>query len=431
MPNLSLALRWPLVVCLVVALSAGLHFADTISTIKSNPGTPAELEYNKAVSSFSTGDLHTAEVLFKKSLQLDPGLVASLIGLSEVSSQLKQWKISEGYLKRALELAPSLPQVHRAWGRFLYAQKRVNEAESALKKATALDSKFVGAWIDLGDLYVMGLNKPEDGVKAYRSLLAIDPNHGGAHFALGVALSRLGKASEAERELQAAAVLSPNNPMPPHALGRLYADQKEYGKALAAFGGALKVDPGFVQARLDSGDIYVTKGEYDKAISEYVAVSKSASPANAVGLVRIGMLEQKRGRQSEAEQAYLDAIKSNPKLAIAYNNLAWMMADRKIRLDDALKWAKQSTELAPNAPQFQDTLGWVHRARGELNRSVQVLERAAANPQAQAEVSYHLGVVYAEKGMNQKAMQSLRKALSKGEFPGAKDAKLRLEKLSR
>ncbi len=43
-----------------------------------------------------------------------------------------------------------------------------------------------------------------------------------------------------------------------------------------------------------------------------------------------------------------------------YKNLAWLFAERKTHLDEALQLAKQANELAPNRGELLDTLGWVY-----------------------------------------------------------------------
>jgi len=101
-------------------------------------------------------------------------------------------------------------------------------------------------------------------------------------------------------------------------------------------------------------------------------------------------------------QAYPAAIDLDPKQVTAYNTLAWLVAERKERLDEALSWSKKAVELAPKVVEFQDTLGWVHRARGEHDKAALVLETVAALKPERAVIFYNLGVVYAEKGKTKK-----------------------------
>jgi Flp pilus assembly protein TadD len=144
------------------------------------------------------------------------------------------------------------------------------------------------------------------------------------------------------------------------------------------------------------------------------------------------MIHQQRGRTSQAKKAYLEAVALDPKQAIAFNNLAFLAIGEQSRLDDALHWAQQAVELAPAVAPFQDTLGWVHRARSEFTEAVMVLKKAAALDPRQAEIHYHLGIAYAESGKPREAGAALRKALEiGGDFEGAKDARRRLDELAK
>ena len=75
---------------------------------------------------------------------------------------------------------------------------------------------------------------------------------------------------------------------------------------------------------------------------------------------------------------------------------------------------------------------WVHRARGDLDKAIAVLEKASALKPERAEIVYHLGVVYAEKGRTKEAIGVLNKALSlKPDFAGADDARQRIKALGK
>lgn len=100
-------------------------------------------------------------------------------------------------------------------------------------------------------------------------------------------------------------------------------------------------------------------------------------------------------------------------------------------MNDALKWAKKAVEIAPDIAAFQDTLGWIHKMRNELDKAIPALEKAAAVKPRQAEILYHLGAAYAQKGMSKEAADSLNNALSlNSTLPWADDARNLLKKLN-
>lgn len=403
---------------------------DLIKNFLSEPD-PSAL-FREGLDQLQKNDLDGAEKAFAESMKRDPNQVGPLLGLAEVAIRKGQARKGATYLQKAMTVAPNNILVSQAWGRYLYLQKDFVEAENVFKKAIDQDPRSIQARLNLGQLYQIGMKDFNKAVAVYREALAIDPESAEVHHGLGVTLAALNKTAAALAEFEEAGRLAPTNPLPYLAIGRVYVAQKEFNKALAAFGTAVDRQPSFVQARLDRAKIFTSRGEVNYALAEYWAVVR-IQPKLVTVLVQIGIIHQQRRQFSEAERIYLDAIQRDPAQALAYNNLAYMAAERKEKLDEALGWAQKAVELAPKAPEFHDTLGWVHRARGELDLAVAALEKAVSLEQFaqtksnQAEIRYHLGIVYAEKGKTQESSVALRKALElRADFTGANDARQRL-----
>lgn len=418
---------WVFAVC---CGTSSLSRADsTVTPVPQRKATPAQTRFEAGNTALSKQDLGVAEAAFKESVKLDPKAAGPVLGLALVSAKRGQKTAAEQYFKQALALEPNSAEVQTRWGQYLYSQHDIPQAEGALKKAVSLDAKAVAARVNLGDLYLTAYHKPDEAIKEYRAALEVTPDHAGAHYALALALLSKNDSAKGEAELIQAAKLAPANPLPQNALGRLYAGQKQYDKALNSFDAALKASPSFAAAHLERGDVFSIKGDDDNALKEYAAALKS-NPNLPDAQVLIGMVQQRRSRWAEAQQAYLAAIKINPNVAVAYNNLAWMAAERKVDLDQALQWANKAVGLAPKVPEFVGTLGWVQYAKGDLTKSAQTLQTAAALKPERAAVVYHLAIVHIQQGKKKEAIKELKKALSlDANFQGADDARKRLKDL--
>jgi len=160
--------------------------------------------------------------------------------------------------------------------------------------------------------------------------------------------------------------------------------------------------------------------------------SKAAqlAPKEASVQIKVGMLDEWSGKTQDAEQAYLAAVRLDPKAAVAYNNLAWMAVERNARLDDARKWAQTAVDLDPKVAAFQVTLAWAYRAGGEAAKATTVLEKSAVAYPQSPEVLYRLGIVYSETGKKPQAATYLAKALALDKDPReADDIRKRLDAL--
>jgi len=365
----------------------------------------------EGLQALEKNDLIAAEGAFRETMRLNAQAPEPLLGLADLALRKNQPAEAWNWLDKAARLAPQNALVHQAIGRYHFATRQASKAIDALKRAQKLDPNNALIAIDMGEIYMQGMQQPELAATAYRRALDLNPEHAGAHYGLGVALANSGKLADAESELNRASALAPTNPLPKLALGKLYLSQKQSDKALASLDAALKIQPDLVAARLDKGAIHTDKGELQHALTEFQHAAKVA-PKSDVAQLKLGMAYQSLGRANEAEQAYLAAIRVNPKLALAYNNLAWMNVEKNRNLAQAEQWSKKATELAPKVSGFFDTLGWVFRAQGKLSMAEAALLKANSLEPVSAEIYYHLGVVYQDQQKTKQAAAAFRKALS-------------------
>jgi tetratricopeptide (TPR) repeat protein len=418
---------------LLLSLQVILHAQPSLATPIGVQGEASKMpslsQYDTGLGALAKQDLAAAESAFQEALKQDSKSIDALLGLAQVALKKNNAVQAESYLNKALSIAPNSAEVHTAWGRYHYWQKRFPLAEASFKKAITLNPKAIPPQLDLADLYLTALKKPLKATGLYKEVIKLEPQHAGAHYAMGMALASMAQPEEALSELRTAARLAPQNPLPAIAIARIYTYQGKSELALTAWSDALKLHPQLVQARLGRGDILAGLSQDDKALAEYGEALKIAPKLSDI-YIRIGMIHERHKRLGEAEKAYLTAINLEPRQAIAYNNLAWIAVERNVRLDQARIWAEKAVDLRPGVPEFHDTLAWVYRARGDLDSAVSVLEKVTAGKSLQPETLYHLGIVYEEKGKQQQAASAYQKALELNKnFGQAQDAQQRLERL--
>ena len=385
---------WPLVLIALTCLATQFAFSDSLSlpAYKLPPGPTAQA-LRSGIEALQRGDLAAAEMSFKHVLELKPNEPHALMLLAEVALRRRMPAQTLAYLETAASKNPTSAPAHEALGRFLATRKDYAAAEAALKKAVELDSNWIDARLSLADFY-LSQNKSDEAMATYRAAVQTDPNSAPAHYRLGMALQRTGDKQNAENELRTSARITPDSPLPHFALG----------------------------------DLLSRAGKDDLAIQEYEAANEIVPTAE--GYVRLGMAQERRGRTDVAVQAYQHAILVDRDEAIAYNNLAWISAEKKQNLDDALVWAKTAVDLRPKVASFYDTLGWVLRAKGQKNEAIATLREGTDLDPQNGELWYHLGVVYSEDGQQRQALTAFGKALQlNNAFPEADDARRRLEAL--
>jgi tetratricopeptide (TPR) repeat protein len=283
--------------------------------------------------------------------------------------------------------------------------------------------------VGLGDLYATAERNPRAAADEYRKALAIKPDYHPARLGLGLALLAGGDRAGALAELQRLAKDTPGDPTAWHLIGRIHASEKRYGEAVKALTEALRVQPDFLPALVDRADVYAAADEDRKAAADYEQVLKRQS-GDAVSRVKLGMIYQRLGDTDRAAASYRAALKTNPDLPPAANNLAMIELRRGRNLDEALALSRKAVALAPEVPQFHDTLGQVLQARGDQGGAIAATEKATTLKPPQADIWYHLGRLYEDAGRKDPAVKAYRRALEiDPKFKDASAARSRLQAL--
>jgi tetratricopeptide (TPR) repeat protein len=105
-------------------------------------------------------------------------------------------------------------------------------------------------------------------------------------------------------------------------------------------------------------------------------------------------------------------IQANPKNAEALNYLGYMLADRGVKLDQALDYIKRALELDPNNGAYLDSLGWVYFKLNDLELAQKFLAKALSRIKNDPTIYDHLGDLYFKMGEHSKAEEAWKKAIS-------------------
>lgn len=135
-------------------------------------------------------------------------------------------------------------------------------------------------------------------------------------------------------------------------------------------------------------------------------------PDNADLLYDYAMLAESQQNITEMETALRRVIALVPNSQHAYNALGYSLADRNIRLDEALSLIEKAVQLAPDDPFILDSLGWVKFRLSKFEEAEQALRRAY-ELRADAEIAVHLGEVLWSMGQKDNARKYWREARSK------------------
>lgn len=135
-------------------------------------------------------------------------------------------------------------------------------------------------------------------------------------------------------------------------------------------------------------------------------------PNNTDLLYDYAMVLDKLGKYDEMEASLRRVIKLAPGNQHAYNALGYSLADRNVRLPEALELIRKAAEMAPEDAFIADSLGWVLFRMGRLDEAETQMRRAYGL-RPDAEIGVHLGEVLWTRGKQDEARKIWRDVAQK------------------
>ena len=112
-----------------------------------------------------------------------------------------------------------------------------------------------------------------------------------------------------------------------------------------------------------------------QAIDHADKLSESPEEKEAVTFLRGAMYERMKN-YDQAEAEFRAVLKLNPNSASALNYLGYMLADRNVRLNEALDMIRKAVDQEPTNSAFLDSLGWVYYRMNKLEEAEESLRRS-------------------------------------------------------
>jgi tetratricopeptide (TPR) repeat protein len=121
------------------------------------------------------------------------------------------------------------------------------------------------------------------------------------------------------------------------------------------------------------------------------------------------MVDERLNRLDDMERLLRRILALQPDNSQALNALGYSLADRNLRLEEALGMVRQAHELSPADPFIVDSLGWVEYRMGHYDKAATLLAQAYSS-RKDTEIAAHLGEALWADGRHDEAARVLRDA---------------------
>jgi tetratricopeptide (TPR) repeat protein len=210
---------------------------------------------------------------------------------------------------------------------------------------------------------------------------------------------------------------------------RMLADTGKVKEGIDYLNGMLQKDPGNVDVYVNLSQIYLQNKRYADAEKTLRRAEDKKLDNERLKFQLVTIYERQKDFD-RAESLLEQILKENPRNASALNYIGYMLADRGVRLQEAVKYVEEALEIDPNNGAYLDSLGWAFFKLNDLQKAEKYLKQAVDLIKNDPVIHDHLGDLYYKAGDLNKARDSWLKSLNQGGEPeDAQKVKEKLEKL--
>jgi tetratricopeptide (TPR) repeat protein len=272
--------------------------------------TTLDALFATATDHLNAGRLKEAGALYQQILSERPDHAPSLHLLGVVALQIGQTQLAVNLIGAAAENDPTVPAYRNDLGEAL---RLLGDAESA--------------------------------ARCFEALIALKPDHAGAHVNLGIVRQQRGHLAEALALYERAVALRPGMPEAWTNLGALLLQLQLLDEAEKALATAVRLAPKDAAAQLNLGNLRLEQGRLDAAMALYQTVL-AAEPNHAAAMLNLGRALKELGRPAEALRHYRQAEALAPDNA----TIQWNLGVCRLLLGDWLRgWHGFEARFAADA----------------------------------------------------------------------------------
>ncbi len=410
-------------------------YANAVQTLrKAIELEPGNLDLKRALAQdlLFARKLDEAIKIYTDLTQADPKDSQSFLRLSQIYRQTRDFQRARQALESAKKLEPDNPDIRFGEVNLLEDEGRHSEAiakmkefvDSTEKKSYSVPERATRAALleRLAILYRSN-EQYQQAVRVFRQIAELDSDMGPRVAAQVVDTFRQAKDyARAVEESDAAYSKYPNDRMVALTRASILADSGKPEQAVV------------VLKKLSSGDadretllalaqVHEKTKNYREMASTLDAAEKLSVSDDDKGTVYFmrGAMHERMKNYDAAEVEFRKALALDPESASVLNYLGYMLADRNVRLEEALKLINQALEIEPDSAAYLDSLGWVYYRMDKLEEAETYLRRSLQRAPRDPTVRDHLGDVLFKRGKLREAVAEWQLSLKEWEASSPAD----------
>lgn len=387
---------------------------------------PDEASHRKGLAQALLSDHKYEQALsqYERLTKIEPDNPEGYLRMSQIYRHLNQLDKSESNLMQAKKYAPGSLEVlyneallYEAQARYKDAIQVLSDAIAGVKAQQQEGQPAPNALTILYEQLGMAYRQSGDFSSAERSfedMQELGPASQKRGELLLIDTYRTsGDIKRAIAEAEKARTADPTDQSLAVTYAMLLGDNGQTDDATKALRGLVHGNQSDRETYLDLAQIEARGKRYADAetdANKALGMSQENSDKETVWFL-LGSIYDGQKQYDQAEQMFRKALAINPHDAMVLNYYGYMLADRGVRLDEAITMIHSAVVEDPTNGAYLDSLGWAYFKQGNLAEAQQYLQQAVSHSANDPTVLGHLGEVYAKLGQTDRAEQIWEKAL--------------------
>ena len=308
--------------------------------------------YIHAYETYEKLDMETTIELLLKTIETDPEFIDAYVFLSFCYTGILDFKQSEAWCNKAYAKRDNAPVREKLFLDHLHAYhyETPHEEIRYCKQILELDKMNTIYWFLLGDAYNK-LEQYEEAINSFERVIKLNEKWG-TNISFPHLFYWMGSAL--------------------HKTGDHVRENEVYELGLSTV-------PNFAIIHYYQSICALSRGDTEKAgeyIQKYRTIRVAQNWKEARILSAIGNIYMQANLTEEAENFYRQGLALNPKNPARIHNLAWILIDKDINLEEGLELAEEAVKLDPDKYYILDTYGWGLYKQGRYEEALVALNKA-------------------------------------------------------
>jgi tetratricopeptide (TPR) repeat protein len=374
----------------------------------------------------NAGEADAALQQYRAVAEADPQDAQTYLRIAEIYRREGKFEQALDSLNKAEAIVTDSQEIPFTRSEIYEAQGRYDEATQLLQKLIEKSTKPAGDYTasELNNLSVfyehLGNVYKEEGklpqaIDAYRKIVTMGPENAVRGYDLEIEAYRDRKEWQQATNVAHEAVqkLPDNRTMKLVYAGEL-ADVGKGDEAIAQAKSLLKGNAEDREVLVALAQIYDRLRRWkdaEETLTKAAQLSEKPEDRQYVQFLLADTYDREK-KYDDAEQLFRKLLAEDSHNGAVLNYLGYMLADRGLRLEEALNYVKRAIELEPQNGAYLDSLGWIYFKMGNYDLAEENLRKASERMNDDPTVQDHLGDLYQKKGQLKQAAAHWERALN-------------------